>query len=148
MTERGSARARLLMHGAWYTKVVYHTHPSGVIRSVIPFRMLRRLLRTLLGIPAPLDGATPSSPVVRRDDELWLRVEKLQSDLGVTSLDLYKRVEKLDREEATRAAEHAAMVDQLERLYKRVSARIARAERVGPEPEGESVLDLKKRIRP
>lgn len=120
--------------------------------------MLRRLLRTLLGIPAPLDGATLTSPVVRRDDELtalWgqyerllARLEKLESDLGATSLSLYQRVEKLERAEATRAAEHAAMVDQLERLYKRVSARIARADRIEEPPvEEESVLSLKQRLQ-
>ncbi len=125
------ARVRLLMQRTWYTKLVYHTLPSGVIRSVIPFRMVRRFLRTLLGIPAPLDGATLSSPVVRRDDELTLRIEKLE------------------RAEATRAAEHAAMVDQLDRLYKRVSARIARADRVDREEPAleESVLSLKQRLQ-
>jgi hypothetical protein len=62
---------------------------------------------------------------------------------------LYVRVDKLERAEVERTAEHAAMVDRLERLYKRVSTRIAREsqpEDAAPVP-GVSPLALKRRIR-
>lgn len=52
-------------------------------------------------------------------------------------------------DEARRAAEHATMVDQLSRLYRRVSARIAR-EGQSPAPNGahpeESVMELRRRL--
>lgn len=68
---------------------------------------------------------------------------------------LQTRVDLLERAEVVRSAEHAAMVDRLERLYKRVSVRIARE--AGPTPtstaivdpgtsSGESVLSMRKRL--
>lgn len=88
---------------------------------------LRRVLGTVKHTaPAPLDGAIPSvgDPLLRR-------------------------VEALERAETVRAAEHAAMVDQLDRLYKRITARIAREHSAKPEPasEGESVLSLRNRLQ-
>lgn len=126
--ERGSARVRLLIRCTWYTILVYHAPPCERIRCVTLFRMLRRLLRTLLLTPAPLDGATS------RAAEPLRRVDELEA-----------RIVVLERAETLRAAEHAAMVDQLERLYKRIAARIAREN--GSQSSGESVLDLKQRLK-
>lgn len=58
---------------------------------------------------------------------------------------LAERLAAIERAEALRAAEHAAALDKLERLYKRMAARVAR------EPDltthnGESVLDLRNRL--
>lgn len=98
----------------------------------------RRVLRTLTSTPNTDNGAhIPDAEAVRR------RVEALETHVKA----LYDHVTELRREEAQRAAEHATMVDQLTRLYKRVSARIARE----PQPEAtqpfESVLDMRRRIR-
>lgn len=60
--------------------------------------------------------------------------------------DLEQRVEALESAEVLRAAEHAAMVDRLERLYKRMVTRVSREATVSAEPE-ESVLTLRDRIR-
>lgn len=57
--------------------------------------------------------------------------------------DLVARVEALERAEALRAAEHAAMVDQLSRLYKRVATRIARE---APTEAGDSPLTFRRRL--
>lgn len=69
---------------------------------------------------------------------------------------LQTRVELLERSEVVRAAEHAAVIDRLERLYKRVSVRIAREAQSNPTPEPildsgatsghESVLSMRKRL--
>lgn len=73
--------------------------------------------------------------------------------------DIFPRLERLERAELERAAEHAAMVDRLDRLYKRISARIARAPSpedapestnvppVRSRPSGESPLSLRHRLR-
>jgi len=70
--------------------------------------------------------------------------------------ELRGRVEALERSEHIRAAEHADMVDRLDRLYKRISARIARDTTpeagTNPRPDlgtrapGESVLELRKKL--
>jgi hypothetical protein len=60
-----------------------------------------------------------------------------------------RELQQLRQSEALRAAEHATMVDQLSRLYKRQAARIARAEGNGkalPEPAEESVMDFRRRL--
>lgn len=57
----------------------------------------------------------------------------------------WESLQQLYREEAQRAAEHANMVDQLQRLYKRVATRIAR-EGVPPEQE-ESTRQMLERLR-
>lgn len=62
---------------------------------------------------------------------------------------IYERLEDVERAEATRAAEHAAMVDQLDRLFKRISARMSRADRAvtqGSDSAEESPLALKRRL--
>lgn len=59
---------------------------------------------------------------------------------------IYERLEELERAETTRAAEHAAMCDQLDRLYKRVSARMSRAVAQGSDSHGESTLALRHRL--
>jgi hypothetical protein len=64
----------------------------------------------------------------------------------VQRLDLLeRRVDDWARNEATRAAEHATMLDQLSRLYKRVAMRIARDSGETP-TTGESVLSLRSRL--
>jgi hypothetical protein len=59
----------------------------------------------------------------------------------VTELDA--RITAMERAEATRAAEHAAQVDQLSRLLKRFAQRIVRE---GTQPDEESVLNMRKRL--
>ena len=61
---------------------------------------------------------------------------------------LEARVAALEVREAQRSLEHVAAVDQLDRLAKRITARITRAaekEQVA-EPDGESVASLKRRL--
>lgn len=76
---------------------------------------------------------------------------------------LLARIEELERSEVRRNAEHADMVDRLDRLYKRISARIQRsgaasAEGTLPLPgdrsavlsdshDNESTLSLRQRLR-
>lgn len=96
------------------------------------FVAVLRILRRLLGT-AEWDSRTP------------------------TPAQLSMRMDRLERAEIERAAEHAAMIDRLERLYKRVSVRIAR-EGAGTLPESgssivgqpestESPLDMRQRLR-
>lgn len=59
---------------------------------------------------------------------------------------LERRVEALEASETLRVAEHATMLDRLERLYRRLSARITRAAQLEPDSNGESPLDLKRRL--
>jgi hypothetical protein len=60
---------------------------------------------------------------------------------------LETRVHTLAAQEAARAGEHAAMVDRLDRLYKRISARMVRENNgATPAPE-ESPLALRQRLR-
>ena len=58
------------------------------------------------------------------------------------------RIAALEAREAQRSLEHVAAVDQLDRLAKRITARIIRAAEKEPatEPETESVASLKKRL--
>lgn len=63
---------------------------------------------------------------------------------------LVARVEAVEQREALRSAEHAAMVDQLDRLYKRISARISRADKASPvngDASDESPLALRNRLK-
>ena len=48
-------------------------------------------------------------------------------------------MDMLERAEVLRSAEHTATVDRLERLYKRMSVRIARE--AGPTPSPETIVD-------
>lgn len=75
-------------------------------------------------------------------DALRSRVTALETHVKA----LYDHVALLEREETRRAAEHATMVDQLDRLYKRITARIARTYGGDLEPNGESPLSLKRRL--
>jgi hypothetical protein len=59
---------------------------------------------------------------------------------------LYDHVKLIEGDEVKRSAEHAAMVDQLDRLYKRISARIARNDS-SPTTSGESPLAMRRRLR-
>jgi hypothetical protein len=67
--------------------------------------------------------------------------------------ELVSELQQLRQDEARRAAEHATMVDQLTRLYKRVSSRIARegqtaaaAAENGHTQSEESVMELRRRL--
>ena len=57
---------------------------------------------------------------------------------------LYDHIALLEREHTVRLAEHAAMMDQLNRLYKRMAQRVARE---APASEEESPLALRERLR-
>lgn len=89
--------------------------------------MLSTLLRVLRR-PAP----TPAS----LDDAIPVALESLR-----------RRVAALEALELERAAEHHAMVDKLERLYKRLATRIAREAASESNGSGESPLDIRRRLR-
>lgn len=61
---------------------------------------------------------------------------------------LTERVAAMERAEALRAAEHAAALDKLERLYKRMTARFTREAKTNGhrDDDGESVLSLRQRL--
>jgi len=97
---------------------------------------LRYGARTLFGSNASL-RQHPNTPAV---EQLRTSIETLTA-----------RVDGLVRAEALRTAEHAHMVDRLDRLYKRIAARIARengadADPVTPPTDNESVLSLRSRL--
>lgn len=98
--------------------------------------VLRRLLARWLTVP--LDG--------QRVQDLWGRQEALSHALDA----LRERVSLVEHADAVRAAEHAAALDSMARLYKRVSARIARESlpNGSTQPKEESPLDLRRRLRP
>jgi hypothetical protein len=80
--------------------------------------------------------ATPArtlAPSLLPDAALLARVAALEDTLH-----------QLHRSEAIRSAEHAAMVDKLDRLYKRVAARVARGENGATD---ESTLAMRNRLR-
>jgi len=60
---------------------------------------------------------------------------------------IHARLDALEARETVRAAEHAAMVDQLDRLYKRISARITREHAAPAAAPTESPLDMRRRLR-
>jgi hypothetical protein len=60
---------------------------------------------------------------------------------------LEERIAAVERSEATRAAEHAAQLDSLARLYKRISQRIVREQEQTPAEDEESVMAMRKRLR-
>lgn len=95
-----------------------------------------RWLDTLLGTPPPGDET------VRLNARLTA-VETHIKALYDHSAETARELQQLRRDEARRAAEHATMVDALDRLYKRVSARIARQD---DKAEEESTYDLRKRL--
>jgi hypothetical protein len=96
--------------------------------------VLRTLARALLGRSTQPPGRdTATSHVFEAD--LRRRVSVLEEELR-----------ELKHSEVTRSAEHSAMVDQLDRLYKRISARISRAP-AQEEPPDESPLALRNRLR-
>lgn len=89
--------------------------------------MFNRLLGAILRHP----GTPP--PAVAVPPSLSLAVD-----------DLRARVEALERSETLRNAEHLAMCDRLDRLFKRLVARMARDPQL--QLEGESVLSLRERL--
>lgn len=91
---------------------------------------IRRLLRRL-----------SDPPVTGHDDpQLLRRVEQLEERVRL----LHGAVAEAQASELERAADHAAMVDKLERIYKRFATRIAREGAAEPE---ESPLTLRNRLR-
>jgi hypothetical protein len=101
---------------------------------------MRNLLRWLLGDP-------PSALPAASKDALALAVKRLevqQHELDVLGAQLALDVKRLKSERVEREAEHAAQLDRLSRLYKRVSQRIA-AEATTDEPR-ESPLELRRRL--
>ena len=78
-------------------------------------------LRTLLGGSGPQLQHQPE-----RDDARVVALETHVQALYDHCRQLSSELQQLRQDEARRAAEHSAMVDQLTRLYKRVSARIVR----------------------
>lgn len=102
-------------------------------------RTLLSALRTLNGTPPSRSTAHPTVP-------------------DASAQALLARLEAVEKAEALRAAEHAAMVDQLTRLYKRVSMRIARSDErelldreelhreATHHHNGESVLSMRNRL--
>jgi len=97
---------------------------------------LRQALRRWLGVtPDDFDAKAA-----------WGRQETLSYTLDA----LRERVVALERAETVRAAEHAAAMDAMQRLYKRVAARIARETTPpnGEAPPEESPLQLRRRLRP
>ena len=96
--------------------------------------VLRTLARALLGRSPQTPGRdTTTSHVFEAD--LRRRVSVLEEELR-----------ELKHSEVTRSAEHSAMVDQLDRLYKRISARISRSPNQESAQE-ESPLALRNRLR-
>lgn len=82
----------------------------------------------------------------------WLRRRDAELDapfLAECVRQLESDVQQLQQSELTRAAEHAMAVDKLERLFKRISARVSRdpAYRDLAERTDESPLALRERIR-
>lgn len=75
-------------------------------------------------------------------DALRSRVAALETHVKA----LYDETAQLRSEQARREAEHGAMVDQLARLYKRVTTRILREAGSSSDSE-ESPLQLRHRIR-
>lgn len=59
---------------------------------------------------------------------------------------MQRELQQLREDEVRRAAEHATMVDQLSRLYKRVSARIEREHQTTDSRNGESVAEMRRRL--
>lgn len=98
--------------------------------------MLLSMLRRLVGAGrhgAPDDGRTKA--LETHVSALYDHVHQITREL-----------QTLRQDEARRAAEHSAMVDQLTRLYKRVSARIVREAESAPQRNGETDLDFRRRI--
>jgi len=67
--------------------------------------------------------------------------------LGPRVREFEERLAAIERAEATRAAEHAAQLDSLTRLYKRISQRIVRQQEQSPDLDEESVMSMRKRLR-
>jgi hypothetical protein len=67
---------------------------------------------------------------------------------GPALLELAARVSALEQSETLRAAEHTAMLDRLQRLYKRHAQRIVREAEDSPDTttHEESVMHMRKRL--
>lgn len=100
---------------------------------------MRHLLRWILGDP-------PVRLPEQSRDALALAVKRLevqQHELDVLGAQLQFDVKRLKSESVEREAEHAAQLDKLARLYKRVAQRIAQE---GAAEPTESVLELRRRL--
>lgn len=103
---------------------------------------MRHLLRWLLGDPPPALAA-------QSRDALTLAVKRLeaqQRELDELGARLQLDVKRLKSESVEREAEHAAQLDKLSRLYKRVAQRIAQDGAQERASDGESVLELRRRL--
>ena len=70
-----------------------------------------------------------------------------RADVDAELRALSARLADVERAELQRCSEHAAAVDQLERLFKRFSMRIARETAAAPANGEESPLALRTRVR-
>lgn len=108
----------------------------------MPPNRLQRALRVLL---SPVD----TEQFVTDAEYLRTRLETLTRQ----HVALVERVKAMETAEVARSAEHAAMVHRLDSMYKRIATRMAKAAGVPKEQllaengDGESVLDLKQRLR-
>lgn len=122
-------------------------------------RWLDTLLGTAAQPPVPDDRTLRLTPPgatggddgrEERPDPYLARIDALETHIKA----LYDHVRELTHEiqqtrqdDARRAAEHATMLDALSRLYKRISARIAREDGgMAPAPDEESVLAMRRRL--
>lgn len=78
-----------------------------------------------------LGGKPPASTNTQGDEARTSALETHVQALYDHCRELTRELQQLRQDEARRAAEHSAMVDQLTRLYKRVSARIVRDAEAG-----------------
>jgi len=94
---------------------------------------MRNFLLKLLSVP-------PATP----PDGLAGRVAKLERDLS----ELHRRLLAVEGEEAVREASHAARMDALARLYKRVSQRFVDSPGTNPSPVAvePSVLEMRRKL--
>lgn len=98
--------------------------------------MLNRLLARVFSSPGtpPPGAVVPQAPLSPAVVELQARVTELAA-----------LCESMSRAETVRNAEHMAMCDRLDRLYKRLAARAARADD-SPHDNGDSVLALRGKL--
>lgn len=99
-------------------------------------------LRALLG------GSPQPQHQPERDDARVAALETHVQALYDHARQLGSELQTLRQDEARRAAEHSAMVDQLTRLYKRVSARIVRDAEAsnGHAPSDDTTGALRRRL--
>lgn len=102
---------------------------------------MRNFLRWLLGDPPPALAAQSLADLRNALAELEVRQKNWDKVLDGFERD----IKRLKSESVEREAEHAAQMDKLQRVYKRVSQRIA-MENTHPELGYESPLELRRRL--